>query len=158
MKNMKFILAAAIAAIITFPAAAVTTASLTLSGTVNGSVEIIVAPEAAATALDLLSDTTDLKVATVTEKSNTGYEVTVSSANAAKLVGKNATTPDDLSYSLKYGGASVTFSAGSATLTDTTTQTGASGVDKNLTISYLGDPSLQADTYEDTLTFTITAK
>lgn len=148
----------AIATLMTMPAVAATTGTLTLTGTVNGNVEIIVTPEAAASNLDLLNDATDLKVATVTEKSNTGYEVTVTSANSAELTGQNAATPDTLAYSLKYDGAAVNFTAGSALITDTTSQTGTSGIDKDLTISYTGNVNLKADTYEDTLTFTIVAK
>lgn len=158
MKNMKLIITLAFAAIVSLPVSAATTGTLTLTGTVSGNVEIIVTPEAAASSLDLLNNATDLKVATVTEKSNTGYEVTVSSSNSAELVGQNAAAPDSLAYSLKYAGVVVNFTAGSALITDTTSQTGAGGVDKDLTISYTGNSNLQADTYEDTLTFTITAK
>jgi type 1 fimbria pilin len=158
MKNIKMTIAIFAMLVISLPAFAATTGTLTLTGTVNGNVEIIVTPEAIASSLDLLTDATDLKVATVTEKSNTAYTVTVQSANSASLTGKNAGTPDTLPYSLKYDGSAVSFSGDTATITDTATQTGASGVDKDLTISYTADSSLQADTYEDVLTFTIAAK
>lgn len=157
MKISKIVTLMIVGFFLTIPGFAATTGSLVLTGIVSDNMEIIVTPEAIASNLDLLTTTTDLKVATVTEKSNTGYTVTLTTTNSSALVGQNA-TPDSLSYSLKYGGTAVSFTAGSAVITDSTSQTGVSGIDKDLTISYTGNTGLQADTYEDTLTFTIAVK
>jgi hypothetical protein len=150
------------------PGFAATTGTLTLSGTVSGMLEIAVTPAAAASALDLTVDVTDLAVATVNERSNrkAGYTVVVSSANAlaaaanqAFLQSADPLNPDTLDYTLTYDGAAVALVAGSAQVSDVWAKTPASGTDKELCISYSGSSSfLNADAYADTLTFTITAK
>lgn len=145
---------------------AATTGNLTLTGVVNGVLDITVTPEAAATGLDLVTSQTDLKVATINEKSNksSGYTVMLESANAKSASSATPTlnsisgNGDSLSYSLKYNGSAVTFTNGVATVTDSTATTSATGVNKDLLISYVGDNSLSEGSYEDTLTFTIAAK
>lgn len=143
-----------------------TTANLTIRGSVTGVIDIAVTPDPVVTNLDLATTQTDLTIASVNEKSNkaAGYTVQLDSANAIAAASNTATLngtaglTDSLDYTLKYDGASVTFTNGSAVITDTTATTSASGIDKGLTISYTGDAGLQEGTYEDTLTFTIAAK
>lgn len=143
-----------------------TTGNLTLIGVVNGVLDITVTEEASASSLDLVTSQSDLKVATVNEKSNksSGYTVTLESANAKSASSSNPTlnnnsgNGDSLTYSLKYDGSGVSFTNGVATITDTINTTSSSGVNKDLLISYIGDNSLSEGTYEDTLTFTIAAK
>lgn len=148
------------------PTFSATTANLTLTGVVNGVLDITVIAEPAASNLDLLSSQTDLPVATVTEKSNkaSGYTVSLESANAV-ATGSNAASlngtagnPDKLDYTLKYDGISVSFTGGSAIITDSTSTTSSSGVTKGLSMSYTANSALKEGTYEDTLTFTIAAK
>jgi len=135
-----------------------------------GTVTIItVTPSVGHNTLDLgIDQTTELKVATVNEKCNkfNGYTVSIHSAGAvskgggtfAKLVGAMA-TPESLTYNLKYGGVAVRLVAGGATVTDASEKATGSGVDRDLTITYLGaNANLAADIYTDTLTLTIAAK
>ncbi|WP_455382918.1 hypothetical protein [Salinispira pacifica] len=153
---------------ITAGAFAQTTGTLTLQGTVPGILSITVTPAGAASNLDLTTDVSNLTVATVTERSNqkAGYTVTVQSANAAASGGNtayfestDAAVSDTLNYTLTYGGTPVSFTSGLATVTDTTSKTLGTGTTKNLNISYTGSTNfLTASTYQDTLTFTITAK
>jgi len=115
--------------------------------------------------LDLSVDT-NTAVATVVERSNKkgGYTVSVESLNA---VSSGATQPyfkstdpgnaDTLSYALTYGGTTVTFSSGSAIVTDSNTRTTGAGESREVRVSYTG-AFLYEDSYSDTLTFTITAK
>ncbi len=150
------------------PSFAATTGTLTLQGTVPGILEIAVTPTAAASALDLTVNVTNLLVATVNERSNrkAGYTVSLSSANAlaasanaAFLKSADALNLDTLAYTLSYDGVPVALAAGVAQVSDVSAKTPAAGTDKNLTISYNGAASfLNADGYADTLTFTITAK
>lgn len=64
---------------------------------------------------------------------------------------------DTLSYSITYGGSSVTFTSGSAVVTDSNSRTPGVGTSNEIRVTYIGD-FLYEDTYTDTLTFTITAK
>lgn len=148
---------------------AATTGSLTVQGTVPAVLDITVTATAAANTLDLTTDVADLAVATVVERSNkkAGYTVTLQSANGVtsslstgRFKSADVANGDYLDYSLKYGGSSVTFTNGIATITDSSTKTTGTGASKNLTISYTGASGvlLYEDTYLDTLTFTIIAK
>ena len=123
-------------------------ASLFLSGTVGEFVSVDVTPEPAATGLALTAgQASPLLVATVTETSNTAYEVTASSANAFNF----SDGTNDLSYTLYYDGAAVTSSG------DTVSSgASASGVSRPVTVTFPAAGS-GADTgvYSDTVTFTI---
>jgi hypothetical protein len=132
---------------------AATTATLQLKGTIQQILDISIAADANATTLNLTQNAANLKVATLTEKSNsnTGYKVTVSSANSGKL--KNGT--NQFSYTLGYNSQQLN-------LTSPQSQTYAAGaynVAKDVTISYTGiaQESLVAGDYTDTVTFTIAA-
>lgn len=144
-----------------------TTGSLTLTGTVNGVLDIQVTPDAAASNLDLATSQADLNIATVVEKSNKvdGYTVELESANAAAggssqatLESSDANNSDTLNYTLTYDGVNVTFVNGVAQVTDSTSTTSAAGVSKTLAISYTADASLTEGSYSDTITLTIAAK
>ena len=132
--------------------------SITLTGTVAALAEITVTPITGYDSLDLTTSQTDLAVATVNEKSNvtTGYTVTLDSANSGEFVGADTGNSDTLAYTISYGGSAVTLSSGSATVTTASARTSAAGVDKTLAISYTGT-FLNADTYSDTITLTISA-
>lgn len=148
-------------------ASAQTTGSITLTGTVSQILQITVTPAPGYDTLDLTTSQTDLLVATVTEKSNNqaGYTVTVESQNAAALgsstaffKGSDAGNGDTLNYGMSYNGAAVSLDAsGAAVVSDVAGTTAQTGVDKQLAITYTG-AFLNADTYSDTLTFTIAAK
>ena len=163
------VLAAAVAMLaFAAPAFAATSGTLTLQGTVPGILEISVTPTAAASALDLTANTTNLLVATVNERSNrkAGYTVSLQSANAAAasanaafLKSAAADNADTLGYTMSYDGVAVALAGGVAQVSDVSAKTAAGGTDKELRISYDGAVSyLNADDYADTLTLTITAK
>lgn len=135
---------------------ALTTGTITLTGVVAEAIDIAIVTDANASSLDLAVDTTNLIVATITEKSNVnaGYSVTLSSANSVVLQGSTTS----LAYTLEYDNVAINFVGADATITDSVLITNSSGVSKNLTISYTGDAGLPADTYSDILTFTIIAK
>lgn len=142
------------------------TASITLSGTIEKNVAISATGVGNYDSLDLTVDVTDLAVVQVNEYSNVreGYSVSLSSSNAT--AGNTAdpffagqTGGESLSYSIAYDGSAVSFSGGSAQITDANDKTPLAGTDKNLTITYAGAAAnLGNDTYTDDLTFTITAK
>ncbi|MFW5642651.1 MAG: hypothetical protein ACOCYQ_01365 [Alkalispirochaeta sp.] len=138
------------------------TGSLTISGTVDKMVRIAVTPTGNEN-LDLTADVTDHSVASINEYSNvvSGYTVQVESANSWKLVGQN--NDDELEYTAAYDGDGVATSAATAMITDASDRTGGrgtiDGVNKAFAISYdAATANLYNDYYEDTLTFTITAK
>ena len=147
-----------------------TTATLLLQGEVAARVSIAVEAEDVAESLDLATDQDDLMVATVTEISNVraGYTVTLSSANEGRLVGLNANTAgtsdtgdvENVPYTIGYNGADHDLAAGTATITDVSARNvqGNNVTTVPVLLSYTGDPDLGADTYQDTLTFTIIAK
>jgi hypothetical protein len=135
---------------------AATSGTLNLTGTVDEVVSIEVTAESVASNLDLESDQTDLKVATVEENSNssTGYTVSIDSANSGTLVRTGGS--ETFSYSMEYDGDTVDL-----TSTDTFSNSSAASVsvNKDVTISYTGEDasSMVAGDYEDTVTFSIAA-
>jgi hypothetical protein len=142
-------------------AAAATNASIVVSGTVPDLTSITVSTASDIQNLDLSADISGKSIATVTERSNrrTGYTVTLQSANGGALVGVDPLNADTVPYTLTYGGSPVTFSSGTATVTDASSKTTGTGTSKNLAISVAGATLFpNSDTYSDTLTFTIAAK
>lgn len=147
-----------------------TTATLTLQGEVPARISIEVVAADVAADLDLTTDQSDLEVATATETSNvrSGYTVTLASANGGRLLGQNINTAgssnagavENVPYTISYSGSVHDLSNGTATLTDVSARNIAGGNVRTVPVllSYTGDANLGADTYQDTLTFTITAK
>lgn len=164
--NKRVLIIASILILVSFSAFSATNGSLTLTGTVNGILDIQVSAATIASNLDLTASQNDLVVATVVEKSNKadGYTVELESANATAAASSVAalegtgTNTDSLDYSLSYDGNTVNLVNGSAVVTDSNTATGAAGVSKTLAITYAGDAGLTEGSYTDTLTLTIAAK
>lgn len=133
-----------------------TTGTLQLRGNVPDILSIQVNAESDATNLDLQNDQTDLKVASVLERSNssTGYTVTIDSANDGLLVRSGGS--ETFSYSMKYDGASVDLSSSDSF---NNSAAAAVAVNKDVTISYTGQDAdtMIAGDYEDTVTFSIAA-
>lgn len=137
------------------------TGTLTLTGTVSPVLNIIVNPNTIATTLDLTTTQTDLVVASVTEQSNsnTGYKITLSSANNSNL--KRSGGTELKAYTLKYNGTTVGL--GSSSSTPIVAKTVSSGVPvtntSNVSISYTGQAasSMVAGTYSDVITLAIQA-
>jgi len=154
---MKYILAmTAILSLTSTVSFGAKTGTLLLQGVVAKKVSIDVNPQAIASALDLEVSQTDLKVATVNEKSNsnTGYKVTITSANLGKL--KRSGGAEVFSYSLKYGGSNVSLSSASGTVISSASASVAN-VNKDLNISYTGVPAetMVEGSYSDTVTLNI---
>ena len=164
MKSIKVL--ALTTALFLFAASFAMGVDITISGTIAASTTIQVTPEADITDLDLTVDLANKKIATVVEKSNkrAGYTVTVTSANAAGgstlfFKGSDALNADTVPYTLSYGGVPATFTAGIATVTDASAKTTKDGSSKDVAIDVGGSALYpNADTYSDTLTFTVTAK
>jgi len=139
--------------------------NVVVSGTV-AQVATLNVTTATFTTPDPVAGFTDQQVTTVTERCNSklGYKVTLASLNAAAtaqayLKSVDAANTDKINYSIKYNGSAVTLVAGSATVTDVTAKTAGTGVTKNLQISIAAaGADYNADTYSDTITFTLTAK
>lgn len=143
---------------LTSTAFAGTSATLVLSGSVPKKLDISL--DASAVSLDLTVNKSDFKIATVTEKSNsnTGYKVTISSANNGSL--KRVGGTETFAYSLKYG--TTNLSAQNTLAGDTvigSTAAGLHNVQKDLSISYSGvaAENMVEGSYEDTLNLTIAA-
>ena len=140
--------------------------TIRLSGTVDKNVSIAVSGLNDYDNLDLTIDVSDLAVVAVTETSNVreGYTVSLNSANATTGTTENAfflglEGGEQLSYNITYDNVPVTFTAGSAEVTNANAKTGLNGQDRVLTISYsAAEAHLGNDLYSDDLTFTITAK
>ena len=154
MKNTLATLA--ITSLVSTGAFASTTGTLLLNGTVPAVLSIDVSAEAVASNLPLDTTQTDTKVATITEisNSNTGYNVSISSANEGQLVHESVSS-SVINYTLKYDGAIVDLSGDSFSY-----PTAASvNVQRDVDISYTGidHADLIQGTYSDTVTFTIAA-
>ncbi len=133
---------------------AATSATLQLKGTILQALDISIVPESVATSLNLTQTASNLKVAVISEKSNsnTGYKVTVSSLNNGKLKNGSQLFP----YTLGYNSQNLNLNS-PQTQTYSTIQ--AYNVSKDVTISYTGiaQDALVAGDYVDTVTFTIAA-
>ena len=144
------------------PAFAASTGDLDLSGTVAAACDVTVTPVAGvADNLPLSSAQTDLNVGSVNETCNDadGYTVTAQSANSSVLQPLGPTSTDSVPYTFSYGGVLVDLTTGGAmTVTDASAPTGSGGTSSLVDISYTNPGFIEADTYTDTITFTIAAK
>ena len=136
------------------------TATLTLSGTVSRSVSITVTPQNNYSSLDISAGESDKLVGIVNEYSNVkeGYRVSLTSAGASgsQPILKAATpgNKDVIPYTLKNGGTPVVLNNGVALLTSASGRTAVSGTNNLLTVT-IPAATVSADSYSDTLTFTI---
>jgi hypothetical protein len=134
------------------------TANLTLSGSVAPKTTIAISvPSATLSKLATAGAQTE-SIATLTEVCNKagGFTVNVTSANLGYLKG-GSSSPETINYSLTYGSTTVALTSANALLYSQTTKTSKDGATQALSVSYTGDEARAADTYTDTLTFTITA-
>jgi len=144
------------------PAFADTSATLSLKGSVAASSSISITAASAATSLTLNSSTsTDtVTVGTITALSNspTGYSVSVSSANGGNLKGAVSSNTDSIAYTLYVNGASCPLSTSAQIISALSSSSKTTGTTTTLSIMYTENTTLSADTYSDTITFTIAAK
>lgn len=135
-----------------------TTGTLLLQGIVLPKLSITVTPESVASALDLETTQTNLKVVTINEKANLvlGYKVKIVSANLSNL--KRVSGTEVFPYTLKYNGANMNLST---TNGQTVSYTGGLSVNVNrdVNIAYTGqlNETMVEGTYTDTVTFTISS-
>jgi hypothetical protein len=154
---MKKLLMATALLTLTTSTFAATSGTLLLRGSVPRILSITVTGETIAQTLDLTTNKTDLKVATVNEKSNskTGYKITVASANLGKL--KRTDGSEVFTYTMKYGNQAVNL--GSSQDLVISNVAGTVNVNKDVSVSYTGvaQDSMVEGTYEDTVTLSIAA-
>jgi len=131
-----------------------TTGTLLLRGNVPEILSIEVIPLPIAIELNLFTETTDLKVATVKEMSNhpSGYKVAISSANNGKLTRVGGT--ETVAYTLKYNGNIVNLNS-TQEVTYTSTPAVTQNRDVKISYSEQDEETTLSGNYEDTLTFTI---
>ncbi len=139
---------------LSFSSMAATSADLILKGVVAPILEISIAHETVASNLDLSQSASNVKVATLTEKSNyaTGYKISARSANGGKLV--NVSDANSfVNYSLTYQGSNVPLSTSATQVYTTSNLKGT--FTKDLKISFNQPSNLSAGSHEDTVQFTI---
>ena len=139
---------------------AASSGDLDLSGTVATQCDVTVTATATAANLDLSTAGVSVNVGSVNETCNDpdGYTVTAQSANSSVL-SPIGTSTDSVPYTFDYDATTFDLSGGGAvTVTDVNAATGAAGVDRTVTIDFAAPGFIAADTYTDTLTFTIAAK
>lgn len=138
---------------------AATTGALLLQANNPRRISIGVTPISVASALDLTTTQSNLKVATIVEKSNskTGYKVTIKSANLGKL--KREDGAEVFNYTMKLDGSTVALNTAAGTVF-TRSQSTPITVSRNLTISYTGKAveTMIEGTYSDTVTLDIAAR
>ena len=139
---------------LSFSSFAATSADLILKGVVAPILEISIAHETVASNLDLSQSASNVKVATLTEKSNyaTGYKISARSANGGKLV--NVSDANSfVNYNLTYNGSNVPLSTSATQVYTTRNLKGT--FTKDLKISFNQPNNLSAGSHEDTVQFTI---
>ncbi len=143
-------------ALASFSVFAATSGTLNLKGKVNEKLSILVTPEAVALTLDLEVSANDLKVASVNEKSNSnsGYKISISSANLGKLIRTGGA--EEFPYSIKYDSQVIDLVNGDEIVHSSAV---VADVDNDVLISYTGIPAedMVAGNYKDTITFQISA-
>ena len=88
-------------------------------------------------------------------RSTQAVTITVTSANAGKLVGLGAAAPASIAYSVNLGGALLALTAGPDTF-DAPAPASTSGSNHALLLTVTGSPGLlPAGQYQDVLTFDI---
>lgn len=152
---MKNLIALTIATL-SFSSFAATQADLLLKGEIAPVLEISIDHETVASNLDLSQKATNVKVATLTEKSNyhSGYKIKAKSSNSGKLV-NSSDVNSFVNYSLTYNGNNVPLTSASIQVYHTANQRGT--FTKDLKISYNQPSDLTAGSYTDTVQFTIEA-
>lgn len=140
--------------LLSFSAQAATQAELFLKGVVAPRLDISIAHETIASNLDLTTQASSIKVATLTERSNyhTGYKVKAKSTNGGKLV-NTSDVNSFVNYSLTYDGNNVPLTTSPSDVYTTSNLKGT--YTKELKVSYNQPTSLSAGSYEDTVQFTI---
>lgn len=126
------------------------TGDLVLQGTVDDSITLSVDEATNADTLSLTSNATLLEVGTLTYWGNVTYDITVDDATFS-FSGQTSGNDDTVSYDLFFGGTEITSTAVTRGGPDTSSNTSP------LKITYTGNQFLTPDTYEDTITFTISA-
>jgi hypothetical protein len=142
-------------------ATAAPTGQVTITGNVPIACDLLVQQETGADNIsDISAGHANRHVATVTETCNSpdGYTVTLTASNSGDHTGMfvDIVSTDSHPFTISYNGISV---PPGGIVTDSTTLT--FGVQKNVDITYPADETLTgtvANTYEETLTFTISAK
>jgi len=141
-----------------------TVANLTLTGTVQLSLNISVAPTPVASNLNLTVTQPVLKVADVTVVTNNaaGYQVTVRSGNVANgdcaaPCFYSATTTDSLGFTFYRDGVPIGFTGDTGTFAQTAGASGIGGEAYAANVSYDGAATLlgAATNYGEALTFTV---
>lgn len=143
-------------ALASFSAMAAESADLVLKGLVAPILEISIEHETIASGLDLSKAASNVKVATLTEKSNyvAGYKIKAASTNAGKLVNVDDST-SFVGYGLTYDGSTIPLNVLPTEIYSTPSARGA--FQKVLRISYNRPATLSAGSHEDTVQFTIEA-
>jgi hypothetical protein len=142
-------------------AQAAPTGQVTITGNVPIACDLEVQQESAAVSIpDISAGHANRHIATVIETCNSpdGYTVTMTGTNSSDHTGMfvDGVSTDSHPFTVSYGGVSV---PPGGIVTDSTTL--AFGLQKSVDITYPADDTLTgtvADTYEETLTFTISAK
>lgn len=142
-------------------AIAAPTGQVTITGNVPIACDLLVQQEAGAASIpDISAGHTNRHVATVIETCNSpdGYIVTVTGANSGDHNGMfvDVVSTDSHPFTIYYNGVSV---SPGGIVTDSTAP--AFDVQKSVNITYPADETLigtVTDSYEETLTFTMTAK
>ncbi len=154
---MKTFLLTTLMALTVTSAFAATSGTLLLKGTVPRLLDITVTPESVASTLPLDTTQSNTLVAVINEKSNsnTGYKLSISSANQGKLIHQSVSS-SVVNYTLRYAAQSVNLATGQ---TFTYSGAAANNNNRNVDMSYTGvasDLLIEGD-YTDTVTFTIAA-
>lgn len=139
--------------IYSFELSAATTGTLNLRGSITQNISIVVVQNAAAQSLNLDIAETDIIVGSVNQisNSNTGYKISLSSANNGKLKFNSYLA----SYTLKLGNNVVALSS-APVVVKTVSGAGVYNVTEDLKVSHAVQVNV-AGYYTDTLTFTIAA-
>ena len=157
----KSIIACAATLFFTMPVMAASTGQVKITGSVLIACNLEVAEEPSASNItDISGGHPNLHIATATETCNDpdGYIVTMTGGNSGSHEGKfiDIASGDSHPFTVTYDGVTV---APGGIVTDSSTV--AVNLQKPVHITYAADPKLTGtvtDTYEETLTFTISAK
>jgi hypothetical protein len=122
-------------------------------------IDIAVAVTPTGAALDLSNDSGgDVLVATIAESSNVyaGYRILISSANNSNFLSDSGSL-QTVGYKASYDNAAVVLTTTPVVARNSAINPGPATYTSDFEINWTGAPANYADTYSDTLTFTIEA-
>ena len=134
------------------------TKTLTISGMIDQFCSLEITATEKASSLDIKGGETEAMVASVVEKSNASYEVSVSSLNGGSLTNSSSLTASAVPYTVSYGESAAVAVSASPEIVKSVVSDVAVTATSEIKVSFAGlGEGAAPGNYTDVLSFTISA-